>query len=696
MKYEKKISICMMIKNEENNLDKCLKSLNPVLESGLAELIIIDTGSNDNSINIAKDYTDKLYEHPWTNDFSEMRNISISYAKGEWIWIIDADEELETPEEAIELFNKDINKYNTISIRIKNYMESPKTEKEASYNMSVLLRIFRNNGTFKYSGSIHEQPKFENPIFTSDIIFKHYGYIWEDEEFTKKKYERTSNLLKKEIKQNPNDIYLQFQLAVSTSIMDKELGLDEFRKAYSLIEKIPFKNRYKYIYVYGIYSINALNNQKYNETIKICREGLSLNSDYVDLWFTMFSAYSQINDENNILKSCEGFLESKKKYENSPISKDPSLTLYYLDDSWEEKARYSIILINIKNRNYDNALKHLEKIKTIEFKSKAIAKLVTEKENHYIIFEHLKILEDNAERDNFITLLEEQNMKEEIREHLQKEIINLYESLGKKDSYYFLNCIRESIKKRQKIDEYILQELQNLDYDDVCDFYGDFVTYLIRDNMCIDFYEFFGDSENLERLLKYSLNKYKDLDKEIYEYLINNKLENNTNLKYWLILARNVLLLDKLDDYIYMKLFKEYIIHGLKYIKYIYRINILDESNIYDIHSKEHRFFIYLQKAHEVKESNEGQYIRYLRKALKVFPIKRAIKLLLQDIQDNSNKENKNEFEEYKLIVKKNIGILIESKKINEAKVLIEEYLKIVPNDLEMLTLKSEIQLQLM
>ena len=76
--------------------------------------------------------------------------------------------------------------------------------------------------------------------------------------------------------------------------------------------------------------------------------------------------------------------------------------------------------------------------------------------------------------------------------------------------------------------------------------------------------------------------------------------------------------------------------------------------------------------------------------------MKRAIKLLLQDIQDNSNKENKIEFEEYKLIVKKNIGILIEAKKINEAKVLIDEYLKIVPNDLEMLTLKSEIQLQLM
>ncbi len=77
-----KLSICMMVKNEEQNLVRCLDSLKPLRTKLESELIIVDTGSTDKTVDIAKAYTDRVYFHPWNNNFSEMRNSTISYAMG--------------------------------------------------------------------------------------------------------------------------------------------------------------------------------------------------------------------------------------------------------------------------------------------------------------------------------------------------------------------------------------------------------------------------------------------------------------------------------------------------------------------------------------------------------------------------------------------------------------------------------------
>jgi len=84
------LSICMMVKNEADNLRRCLPSLKGIAD----ELIVIDTGSTDDTMKIAESAGAKVFEHPWENDFSKHRNQSVSYATGDWVFIIDADEEL--------------------------------------------------------------------------------------------------------------------------------------------------------------------------------------------------------------------------------------------------------------------------------------------------------------------------------------------------------------------------------------------------------------------------------------------------------------------------------------------------------------------------------------------------------------------------------------------------------------------------
>ena len=82
------VSLCMIVKNEEQHLGACLMSAKPVVD----EMIVVDTGSNDRTRDIAAAFGAMVYDFPWANDFSTARNVSLSKASGDWIFVLDADE----------------------------------------------------------------------------------------------------------------------------------------------------------------------------------------------------------------------------------------------------------------------------------------------------------------------------------------------------------------------------------------------------------------------------------------------------------------------------------------------------------------------------------------------------------------------------------------------------------------------------
>ena len=89
------ISLCMIVKNEEKYLARCLDSVANLVE----EIIIVDTGSTDRTTEIASNYTSKIYSHLWTDDFSDARNYSFSKASMDYCMWMDADDVLEKTEE---------------------------------------------------------------------------------------------------------------------------------------------------------------------------------------------------------------------------------------------------------------------------------------------------------------------------------------------------------------------------------------------------------------------------------------------------------------------------------------------------------------------------------------------------------------------------------------------------------------------
>lgn len=81
-----KLSIGMIVRNEEKWLEKCLVSLEPLRKAIASELIVVDTGSEDRTIEIARQFTKRVYSHKWNNDFAAMRNIVLGCARGEWFF----------------------------------------------------------------------------------------------------------------------------------------------------------------------------------------------------------------------------------------------------------------------------------------------------------------------------------------------------------------------------------------------------------------------------------------------------------------------------------------------------------------------------------------------------------------------------------------------------------------------------------
>ncbi|NFE60776.1 glycosyltransferase family 2 protein [Clostridium botulinum] len=111
------ISLCMIVKNEECTLEKCLKRVSEFVD----EIIIVDTGSTDNTNKIALKYTDKVYGFEWCDDFAKARNFSIKKASNDWILILDADEVIEKFD--VEKIKKNCISSNNIVGRIKRINE---------------------------------------------------------------------------------------------------------------------------------------------------------------------------------------------------------------------------------------------------------------------------------------------------------------------------------------------------------------------------------------------------------------------------------------------------------------------------------------------------------------------------------------------------------------------------------------------
>lgn len=313
------LSLCMIVKNEESNLKSCLSQVAPFVD----EIIIVDTGSTDNTKTIASEFTDKIYDFKWCNDFSKARNYSISKASNDWILILDADEAVtDFFRYSIDMFIKNPSNENKVG-RIKriNIMEDAFESKKYT---EWVNRLF-NRKHFNYEGIIHEQiTSIDGQSYETerlDITIDHIGYTKEVLNRTNK-VKRNIDMLKSAISLDSNDPYLYYQLGKSYYL------LKDYKSASSYFEKaLVFDLDYFLEYVSDLvetYGYSLINSGRYSDAL-ILENVLEIYKNNPDFLFLMGHIYM-----NNAAfeRAIESFLECTK-FPYGKVEGVTSFSAYY-------------------------------------------------------------------------------------------------------------------------------------------------------------------------------------------------------------------------------------------------------------------------------------------------------------------------------------------------------------------------------
>ncbi|HCV98844.1 MAG TPA: hypothetical protein DGJ56_06060 [Verrucomicrobiales bacterium] len=252
-----KLSICLIVKNEENNIGRCLSSLSQVTNK---EIIIVDTGSTDRTKIIANQYQAKIIDYKWNNDFSEARNIAMEYARGDWVLILDADEELAP--NSYQNLKTDIMKPNIIGYRLPlENVGSP------LHGVNYVPRLFRNAPGLYFIGKIHEtiyaslivageQWNMKQGMGNTRIL--HYGYQ-PDQIKIKDKIKRNLELYEDALTELPDEPSILMNYAHDLNFdgqTEKSYGI--FKKIHGILEQhktedITPEVREQFVHNYGVF-----------------------------------------------------------------------------------------------------------------------------------------------------------------------------------------------------------------------------------------------------------------------------------------------------------------------------------------------------------------------------------------------------------------------------------------------------------
>ncbi|HSU72501.1 MAG TPA: glycosyltransferase [Candidatus Binatia bacterium] len=184
------LSLCMIVKNEEKWLPQCLEAAKPFVD----EIIIVDTGSADTSIDIAKSFGATVIELPWDHDFATAKNAALEKATKDWILVLDADEKMTADDFKKLKYTIETAKADAFKLELRNYVQqaglgcvscipSELTMRAHAYRPIRMVRLFRNRKEYRFENRVHELIEHrieaaEGVIADANIPVHHYGILF--------------------------------------------------------------------------------------------------------------------------------------------------------------------------------------------------------------------------------------------------------------------------------------------------------------------------------------------------------------------------------------------------------------------------------------------------------------------------------------------------------------------------------------
>lgn len=337
------LSISMIVKNEGKRLRRCLDSLKKVMDRIDCQLIITDTGSVDDTVEIAKEYADIVNHFEWCDDYSAARNFGLELARGEWYAFIDADEWYsdELADSIVKFFKSDAcNTHHNCKFIIRNFHDEAHTD----FADFAVSRYFRLLPSTRFLNRIHESIVPYDPTFTFKGICYHDGYAFSSTaEAFEKKYESYNIAIEKQLAEDDNNLSLlvSYMASVKDVAREEEIIL----KALSLLKpayNIVFCNTVYYRAI--LYYFNC---QRYDIALKYIDEYKDLMKKqkyeiYLDGYQIMALVYAFAKQYSDAVKYADIYLKEYDNYFKAP-KKFNSITVNTISKNSKETFLLDII-----------------------------------------------------------------------------------------------------------------------------------------------------------------------------------------------------------------------------------------------------------------------------------------------------------------------------------------------------------------
>lgn len=692
------LTIGMIVKDEEKYLESCLDALKPILDNVDSELIIVDTGSTDGTVEIAKKYTGKVFHFEWCDDFAAARNAAMKRAEGKWYMSIDADEIIEDAQGIISFFNSgEYKKYNSASyiIRSSNF-----SDLKASTDFNALRLIKIKNDSY-YVNAVHERfDKVYPPIKFLKVVAKHYGYVTENnEEYIRHKMNRNLKIMLRELEKNPSDGMMYFNICNAYKLLkENDKALEYCIKG---LEAAKNQNDYVKYIIYARLIGMYFDFGEYLKAINMADEYFSTKSNKIgtdiDVFLLQAESLYRLGKYSEAIPPYKRYLEAFSEFKKGRLNTPDTLMhpVSYVDDKDFITGTLKLAKSYFETGEYIKANECLNAIPDGDYhKDKDILSFwlnlktgIMQKTDRLteIVPLYLK-LDENSKKgvQKYIEKILRENRDEILREFAAVE--------NKGDKYCELMRLRKKFYEDKLSASDIwgfLEGLEEIPYE-----YADIVYFALKKDLDLNTLNI--DAYDVDKC--FYNNPYfhfSDLADILYKKYGSAADKLSANSKLWIsaVLYRE-LIAGRFKEEDLESYFTAYSKLTFSAIEAVFKEELIVERNL-RLMPKPFRTGYWCCRAVEAAERGDTkENIKYLRMALKSDErLKETVKKLSEKIE-NKLKDKEKTMSEFELLArqaKRAIIRLIEEGKAEEAKQFLREYESLNPKDPDIPNIKKKL-----
>ncbi len=317
-----KLSVCMIVRDNEDIIRPCLESIRPWVD----EMIVVDTGSDDRTPQIAEEYGAQLFHFPWCDDFSAARNVSLEKASGEWLFWMDSDDTISAEcGQRLRALADGEHLPNVLGYIMQVHCPGGNDAGIREHTVVDHVKLFRNRPDIRFEGRIHEQVlmpirRLGGEIAWTDIYVTHSGSD-RSEEAQKRKISRDLRILQKDLEERPSHPFVLFNFAMTHA------ESDNFEEAIQWCQKCLEHSQLHESHVPKTYAYLAncyLQLEQNESALEICRQARKHFPTDPELLFREAMSWQSLDKHAEAIRCYQTILSLPK--ENKLKSTDPGIT----------------------------------------------------------------------------------------------------------------------------------------------------------------------------------------------------------------------------------------------------------------------------------------------------------------------------------------------------------------------------------